>query len=303
MSAGRCGRAPAEPPQWLDVDDVFTTVACFLPTFELIQFAASGSQAAAAVRMVTKKHWDAVLELDPFYMDLAQEGSEFHTLLQTTVHTAVGLVQADKSLATLRFYDTVCSYADAVTEICASFGLEYQQPWENNRRKLRGCLRWLRCMLKVDRDRMRRRLRDTGSAASPPRRRGAAPAQRGPAAGGSPRQGAAACCSGREVKARRSSPLQWPPPGPGGGATPSPLRAGGGPPQHLQQQQPGPGRGRRRMASAELRGPLQAGGGPLPPHPQQAGQQQPGPQRARSGRVTSTVRRGPLRAQLGDHHP
>eukprot|EP01062_Namystynia_karyoxenos_P057999 TRINITY_DN4930_c0_g1_i4.p1 TRINITY_DN4930_c0_g1~~TRINITY_DN4930_c0_g1_i4.p1 ORF type:complete len:296 (+),score=33.76 TRINITY_DN4930_c0_g1_i4:78-965(+) len=195
MSAGRCGRAPAEPPQWLDVDDVFTTVACFLPTFELIQFAASGSQAAAAVRMVTKKHWDAVLELDPFYMDLAQEGSEFHTLLQTTVHTgsehvhsaAVGLVQADKSLATLRFYDTVCSYADAVTEICASFGLEYQQPWENNRRKLRGCLRWLRCMLKVDRDRMRRRLRDTGSAASPPRRRGAAPAQRGPAAGGSPR--------------------------------------------------------------------------------------------------------------------
>eukprot|EP01062_Namystynia_karyoxenos_P058003 TRINITY_DN4930_c0_g2_i3.p1 TRINITY_DN4930_c0_g2~~TRINITY_DN4930_c0_g2_i3.p1 ORF type:complete len:312 (+),score=49.81 TRINITY_DN4930_c0_g2_i3:75-1010(+) len=238
MSAGRCGCAAAEPHQWLKVEDVFGTVASFLPIFELAAFAASSSQAAAAVQCVVEEHWEAVAGLDDGTMDLMQELEGFSKALETAADTAEGLVHGGDSLVVLHFSTMVHSYAAAVARITSSFGREYALPWECHRRKLAG---WLRCMHMVQRQHAERRLRclradcrriraqmraeassgaapDAGrrgrspprrprpGSASSSRRRGATPEPRGPAAGGAPsRPSVASAGAGGRGRSRASA--------------------------------------------------------------------------------------------------
>eukprot|EP01062_Namystynia_karyoxenos_P058002 TRINITY_DN4930_c0_g2_i2.p1 TRINITY_DN4930_c0_g2~~TRINITY_DN4930_c0_g2_i2.p1 ORF type:complete len:363 (+),score=61.01 TRINITY_DN4930_c0_g2_i2:77-1090(+) len=163
MSAGRCGccgRALVKPSQWLGVEDVFTTVASYLPTFDLAQLAASGSRVCVAVRMVVEQHWNAGLELDAQSSDLMQVMEEFLKALATTAETAEGLLHAEETLATLQFRHAVARYAAAGSEIFNSICDEYLRPWNLHWKKL-GC--WVYTMHKIERDWLHRHLRDAES--------------------------------------------------------------------------------------------------------------------------------------------
>eukprot|EP01062_Namystynia_karyoxenos_P031875 TRINITY_DN23604_c0_g1_i2.p1 TRINITY_DN23604_c0_g1~~TRINITY_DN23604_c0_g1_i2.p1 ORF type:complete len:238 (+),score=53.39 TRINITY_DN23604_c0_g1_i2:83-715(+) len=139
------------PPRWLKVEDVFGTVASFLPVFELAPLAASGSRACQAVESVTMKHRDAMSELYECGGDLHQHLEDFKEVLEAKADTAHRLMQDEPPLAKALFGLTVCSYAVALAEFHASFCREYIRPSARYQVKV---LEFLVAMAKVQRARM-----------------------------------------------------------------------------------------------------------------------------------------------------
>eukprot|EP01062_Namystynia_karyoxenos_P031874 TRINITY_DN23604_c0_g1_i1.p1 TRINITY_DN23604_c0_g1~~TRINITY_DN23604_c0_g1_i1.p1 ORF type:complete len:248 (+),score=65.07 TRINITY_DN23604_c0_g1_i1:83-745(+) len=128
MYAGRRRRAPSRPSRWLGVEDVFATVASYLPVFELAPLAASSSLACEAVYNVAVKHSDAIGELDECGGDLHQQMKDFIEVLKANADTADRMMQDEPPLAKALFRVTVCRYAAALHEFNDSFYREYILP-------------------------------------------------------------------------------------------------------------------------------------------------------------------------------